>query len=254
HEKRPGDKLFTRYFIRACHGFITMSQKVMDDLRLYDTQKPAALVRHPLYDNFGEPVAMDEARRKLGIPTNARVLLFFGFIRHYKGLDLLLKAMCDPRVRELDVHLLIAGEFYEDPKQYADLLDDADVQPRLFLHTDFIPDSEVRWYWSAADAVVQPYRQATQSGVTPLAYHFEKPMVVTRVGGLPDMVPDQKVGLVVEPKPEAIAGAIVDFYRIGQSHFIPHLRAEKQQYTWAVLVEAILPLAKTDASSGNTQA
>jgi glycosyltransferase involved in cell wall biosynthesis len=243
HEKRPGDKMFSRYFLKACHGFITMSEKVMTDLRKFEPNKPARQVLHPLYDNFGEPVSKQEAREKLNLDPKARIILFFGFIRRYKGLDLLLEAMADERIKQNNIKLMVAGEFYEDRKPYDEKIESLNLQPQLILHTDFITDSQVRYYLCAADAVVQPYRNATQSGVTPLAYHFEKPMVVTNVGGLPTLVPDGRSGIVCEPEPTSIANAILRFYELGADYFIPHLRTEKQKYDWQKLVERIIEVS-----------
>ena len=243
HEKRPGDRPFTRYFLKSCDAFITMSEKVMGDLRLFEKTKPAQQVSHPLYDNFGEPVEKTRARRHLGLEQNEKIILFFGFIRKYKGLDLLLEAMADPRIRESGIKLLVAGEFYEDEKPYREQIERSGIASQLILKTDFIPDSEVRYYLCSADAVIQPYRNATQSGVTPLAYHFEKPMVVTNVGGLPSLVPDGQVGLVVEPEPGAIAAGILRFYQLGENFFIPHLRNEKVKYSWANMAGTITRLA-----------
>src|SRR6185503_4326880 len=242
HEKRPGDVSFTRYFLKSCDAFITMSEKVMADLRKFQKDKPASQVLHPLYDNFGERLSKEEARKKLGIGLDERVILFFGFIRKYKGLDLLLASMNDPKIRGAGIKLLVAGEFYEDEKPYRELIQSTGISGSLILRTDFIPDSEVKYYLSAADAVVQPYRNATQSGVTPLAYHFEKPMIVTNVGGLPALVPHEKVGLVAEPNASALAAGILRFYQVGEQHFIPHIREEKKKYNWKTLVEAILTL------------
>ena len=177
----------------------------MSDLRQFEKAKPAKQVSHPLYDNFGDIIPKEAARKKLGLPENENIILFFGFIRKYKGLDLLFEAMANVRIKNSGIRLLVAGEFYEDAKQYQEQIERLGIKDRLILKTDFIPDSEVKYYLCAADAVIQPYRNATQSGVTPLAYHFEKPMVVTKVGGLPSLVPDKKVGLVVEPNPAAIA-------------------------------------------------
>ncbi len=246
HEKRPGDKLFTKYFLKSCDAFITMSEKVMSDLRMFEKDKPAKLVSHPLYDNFGESISKEEARKHLGLPEGENIILFFGFIRKYKGLDLLLEAMAvlknqQPATR--NQKLLIAGEFYEDEKPYQELIDKLNIRDRLLLKTDFIPDSEVKYYLCAADAVIQPYKNATQSGVTPLAYHFEKPMVVTNVGGLPALVPDNKVGLVVESNAEAIAAGISRFYELGENYFIPHLRSEKQKYSWTIMTATISQIA-----------
>ena len=243
HEKRPGDKPFTRYFLKSCDAFITMSEKVMGDLRLFEKTKPAQLVSHPLYDTFGGIMSKEVARAQLGLPANEKIVLFFGFIRKYKGLDLLFEAMADPAIKNAGIRLLVAGEFYEEEKGYQDQIDLLGIREQLYLRTDFIPDSEVKYYLCAADAVIQPYRNATQSGVTPLAYHFEKPMVVTNVGGLPSLVPDNKVGLVTEPQPAAIAAGILRFYQLGEEYFIPHLREEKKKYSWGRMVSSILQLA-----------
>lgn len=243
HEKRPGDKPFTRYFLKSCDAYITMSEKVMSDLRLFEKTKPALLVSHPLYDNFGAILPKAEARTHLGLPADEKIVLFFGFIRKYKGLDLLLEAMAAPSLKKAGIRLLIAGEFYEDQKGYQEQIDQLGIREQLYLRTDFIPDSEVKYYLCAADAVIQPYRNATQSGVTPLAYHFEKPMVVTNVGGLPALVPDKKVGLVTEPSPAAIAEGILQFYQLGEDYFIPHLREEKKKYSWGRMVSSITQLA-----------
>ena len=244
HEKRKGDHAFTEYFLKSPHGFITMSEKVLKDLRTFQQKAPALLVQHPLYDNFGEHIDKWKAREKLGLPKEEKIILFFGFIRKYKGLDLLIQAMANSRIKMQNIKLLIAGEFYEDEKPYLDLIQKLQLSGSIFLHTHFIPDSEVKYYLGAADAVIQPYRAATQSGVTPLAYYFEKPMVVTNVGGLPDLVPHQKAGLVCEPEPSSIANAILEFYELGADYFIPHLRIEKQKYSWPVLVQTIEKLAK----------
>ena len=243
HEKRPGDTAFTRYFLKSCHAFITMSEKVMHDLRQFHTGKPVQLVQHPLYDNFGAILSKTEARTHLQLNNSDKIILFFGFIRQYKGLDLLLKAMSDERIRSANIKLLIAGEFYEDEKPYLQLIKENGLENQVILKTSFIPDNEVKYYLCAADCVVQPYRNATQSGVTPLAYHFEKPMIVTNVGGLPALVPDEKAGLVCEPQPGSIADHILRFYQLGEDYFIPHLRSEKQKYSWKKLTEAILNLA-----------
>ena len=248
HEKRFGDIPFTKYFLRAPDAFVTMSEKVLSDLRTF-TNKPAQLVQHPLYDNFGEPVTKTEARKHLGLDEKDRLILFFGFIRQYKGLDLLLKAMADTRIKKENIKLVVAGEFYEDDKAYLQLIRDNNLQEQVILKTNFIPDSEVKYFLCSGDCVVQPYKNATQSGVTPLAYHFEKPMIVTNVGGLPSLVPDEKVGLVCEPEPGSIANAILKFYQLGEQYFIPHLRSEKEKYSWSKLTEAIFVLSNVKSET-----
>ncbi len=254
HEHRPGDRAFTKYFLKRCDAFITMSEKVMDDLRKFvPKEKPAKLVHHPLYDNFGNIISKSEAREKLKIKTDELVILFFGFIRKYKGLDILLDAMKILKENPIPItigteirnpKLLIAGEFYEDEKPYLEQIDRLGINDDVILRTDFIPDSEVKYYLCAADAVIQPYRNATQSGVTPLAYYFEKPMIVTNVGGLPSLVPNEKAGLVTGPTAQSIANAILRFYQLGENYFLPHLRTEKQKYSWSNLVKAITQLAQ----------
>jgi glycosyltransferase involved in cell wall biosynthesis len=215
---------------------------VLEDLHKFAKGKPTKFVPHPLYDNFGEIISKEEARKKLNINREDKVLLFFGFIRKYKGLDILLESMkiLKENPSAQNIKLLIAGEFYEDEKNYHALLNDASIKNNLILHTQFISDSIVKYYLCAADCVVQPYRNATQSGVTPLAYHFEIPMIVTNVGGLPSLVPDKKVGLIAEPNPESIAKKIVEYFQLGENFFLPHLREEKKKYSWKAMTEAIL--------------
>lgn len=242
HEKRPGDSIFTKYFVKPVDGFVTMSEKVLDDLKQFAKNKPARLVPHPLYDNFGTRITKEEARKKLDINEQDNVILFFGFIRKYKGLDILLDAFkilkASNKIQNLK--LLIAGEFYDDEKNYEAFLNDPAIKDALILHTHFISNSEVKYYLCAADCVVQPYRNATQSGVTPLAYHFEIPMIVTNVGGLPSLVPDKKVGLIAEPNAESIAEKIVEYFELGEEFFLTNLREEKKKYSWENMVEAIL--------------
>jgi glycosyltransferase involved in cell wall biosynthesis len=246
HEKRFGDKPFTKYFVKPVDAFITMSEKVMTDLKLFAPTKPAQLVQHPLYDNFGEKISKEEAREKLAIGNRQKVLLFFGFIRKYKGLDLLLdaiKILKDSKLPITNCQLLVAGEFYEDRKPYDEQIENLGIKENLILHTDFIPDSEVKYYLCAADVVVQPYKNATQSGVTPLAYHFEKPMIVTNVGGLPSLVPNDKVGLIAEPNATSIAQKIEEYFIKGEAHFLPHLIEEKKKFSWSKMTATIKQIA-----------
>lgn len=240
HEKRPGDQVFTKYFLKPIDAFITMSEKVLSDLRLFEAVKPALYIPHPLYDNFGEPVGRQQARKELSIEQNDKIILFFGFIRKYKGLDLLLDAMKLLQDENADIKLLVAGEFYGDRKSYDQQISKLGIEKSLILRTSFIPDSDVKNYFCASDLVVQPYRNATQSGVTPLAYHFEVPMIVTNVGGLPTMVPDNKVGLIAEPTAESLAIKIREYFDKGRSHYMPGLQEEKKKYSWQVIVNAIL--------------
>jgi glycosyltransferase involved in cell wall biosynthesis len=251
HEKRIADTFLTKYFLKPVDAFITMSEEVLEDLRKFEKNKPAQFIAHPLYDNFGEKISKKEAREKLKIKNEELIILFFGFIRKYKGLDVLLNAMKILKQRQQkdvnlkQIKLLIAGEFYDDRKIYLNLIDELGIHDDVILHTDFIPDSQVKYYLCAADCVIQPYRNATQSGVTPLAYHFEVPMIVTNVGGLPSLVPHKKSGLVAEPNAEDIAEKIIEYFQLGENFFLPHLREEKKKYGWDNMVQAILHIAGT---------
>ena len=249
HEKRPADKIFTKYFIKPIDGFITMSNKVLKDLKSFSSTK-AIKTEHPLYDNFGNALTKVEARNFLHIPVEGNIILFFGFIRKYKGLDLLLEAMKilkDQKEKDntkILPTLLIAGEFYDDELLYKNIIQQLGIGDLLDLRTHYITEQEVKYYLSATDFVIQPYKNATQSGVTPLAYHFEKPMLVTNVGGLADMVPDNVAGVVVEPNASAIAEGIQKLYQLGDTHYLPQLRKEKEKYSWSHLTDAILQLAE----------
>jgi len=245
HEKRPGDTQFTKYFIKPVDAFVTMSKDVLKDVKTF-TDKPAYFTPHPIYDSYNEAVSKEEACKKLQLDPGKKYILFFGFIREYKGLDLLLEAMADEHMRQAGIELIAAGEYYNKEVEANNnkIIEEHRLQSRVHLKTDFIPNSEVRYYFSAADLVVQPYKHATQSGITQIAFHFEKPMVVTNVGGLAEVVPDGKVGFIAEPNPTSIADAILKFY---EPNSIPNLEQnilnEKKKYTWdtftKVMMEAV---------------
>ena len=246
HERRPGDRPLTRYFLRACDGFVTMSRSVLADLRaLGFGQRPALYRPHPLYDNFGPIRPQAAALAALHLPATVRYALFFGFIRAYKGLDLLLQAWADPRLAALPVKLIVAGEFYEDAAPYEALIKEHGLENRLVRATDFIADAAVADYFCAADLVVQPYKNATQSGVSQIAYHFERPMLVTDVGGLAELIPDGEVGYVVPPTAAALADALVDFFAhpAKQAAFEAGTRRVKQQFSWPAMVAALKEVA-----------
>ena len=239
HEKRMGDTLLTKYFFSSIHRFVTMSEKVNQDLKTF-TQKPSINIVHPIYDNFGDIISKEEARKHLDLPVNEKIILFFGFIRKYKGLDLLLEAMNNTSIREANIKLLIAGEFYDNKEEYELIIAKYNLANSVYLRTQFIDNSEVKYYLSASDFVIQPYKNATQSGVTPLAYHFEKPMLVTSVGGLANLVPHMEVGIVTEPNADSIAAGIMKLYELGETHFLKHLCEEKKKFSWEHLTTAII--------------
>ncbi|MDX1940121.1 MAG: glycosyltransferase [Saprospiraceae bacterium] len=245
HEKRPGDRLLTNYFIKSVDAFLLMSQSVEQDLRQFTETKPAICTPHPIYDNYGEPIEQEAAKAFLKLSQNDRYLLFFGFIRKYKGLDLLLQAMADERVQNLGIKLLVAGEFYDDAAFYDQLIAQYNLKQQVILHTDFIPNERVKYYFGAADLVVQPYRSATQSGISQIAFHFEKPMIVTNVGGLPEIVQHEKEGYVVEISPKAIADAILDFYDNKRGETLHQgVKSGKKRYTWDNMIGSIYQLYK----------
>lgn len=245
HEKRPGDELMTRYFVKPIDGFIAMSKSVLDDISFFDNKSPRKLCPHPLFDNFGAPLSRKEALQQLDLDPNFRYLLFFGFIRDYKGLDWLLKAFADKRLEKFPVKLIVAGEYYTDGEKYEQIIAQNQLSERVIMHTDFIADNEVRRYFCAADMIVQPYKTATQSGVTQIGYHFGKPMLVTNVGGLSEIIPNQKVGYVVEPNVDAIADALVDFYSHSrESEMVKNTKEEKKKYAWKRMVDAVIEVYK----------
>lgn len=243
HEKRVGDSALTKYFVTKVDGFVVMSQQVMDDLKTFVPKTPTQLSPHPLYDNFGEIKAKTIAQNKLGLSTDYRYLLFFGLIRQYKGLDTLINAFADERIDKTKVKLIVAGEFYDDKLPYETLIQQHQLQDSIILVDKFIPDNEVVNYFCAADMVVQPYKTATQSGVTQIAYHFNKPMLVTDVGGLKEMIPNNVVGYVVEPNATSVANAIVDFYTNNkEAEFVKGVAIEKQKYAWSNMTKTLLSL------------
>lgn len=243
HEPRVGDRPFTRYFVKPVDGFIAMSQNVLDDIDQFGRSKPKLLSPHPIFDNFGQIMPRETALTKLGLDPQFRYLLFFGLIRKYKGLDLLLEAFADPRFRQSKLKLIVAGEYYSDKETYIEIIRKHGLENDVVQVDKFIPNSEVQDFFNASDLVVQPYRHATQSGVTQIAYHFNKPMVVTNVGGLEEMCPDGRVGYVVPPEPAAIAEAVLRFFHgTDQAAMIRHIQEEKRKYSWEILVQNLLSL------------
>ena len=245
HEKRPGDFAFAKYFVKNVDGFIAQSKSVLEDLNQFDSSKPKVFSPHPLYDNFGDTINKAEAKAAIGLDANTNYALFFGFIRDYKGLDLLLQALATEQVRDLNFKLIVAGEFYSDSKPYLDLIKELKLEDKVILRTDFIPDDKVRFYFCASDIVIQPYKHATQSGVTQICYHFNKPMLVTNVGGLSEIVPHEKVGYVAEPNVESIAAYTAKFYtEYKEQLFIENIEEEKKKYSWSAMLDSIAKVAE----------
>ncbi len=240
HEPSILDKLFAPFYVCQTDAFVALSEAVVGDIaRLDKQQKPKTFSPHPIYDHYGAKVDRNEALKQLGLPSDRHYLLFFGLVRAYKGLDLLLEAMGQLKDRQPKVDVIVAGEFYEDEAKYRAQIAQLGLQERVHVFNEFIPDDAIRVYFSASDMVVQPYKSATQSGVTQVAFHFEKPMLVTNVGGLGEIVYHGKMGYAVEVNAEAIAEAIADFYEHNRAEaFTEYVCTEKEKYGWDKMTRA----------------
>lgn len=246
HEKRIGDKPFTKYFVINCHGFIAMSKTVLNDISKFSPNPHKAYSPHPMYETYGRAVSMEEARKKLGLDVNDKIVLFFGLIRHYKGLDILLESMDHAEIKKQNIKLLIAGEFYEDKQPYLDLIEKHKLKDNVILHDKFIPNEDVRYYFCASNLVAQTYRNATNSGVTMVGYYYEKPMLVTNVGGLAEIVPNGKCGYVVSNSIAEISEKIIDYFSNNrEKEFTAHVKEEKKKYEWSTFINTLLNLYNT---------
>ncbi len=239
HEHTPLDGLLTRLGLGFVDHFVVMSNIVHRDLLSFVPQAEVKQVPHPVYSIFGEPLPKEEARRRLGL-GRGNLILFFGYVRAYKGLHILLQAMPDV-LRRVPALLLVAGEFYSDKSSYLDLVEQLGIGSAVTIVDEFIPNQDVRLYYSAADVVVLPYLSATQSGIVQIAYHFNKPLITTDVGGLPDEVRHGETGFVVPAgNPKALADAIVSFFREKRAaEFARQIAQHKGRYSWEKLAQAI---------------
>ena len=243
HEKRIGDNFLIRFFTKSVDAFIAMSESVLNDIKLFDTKKPKKLTPHPIYDHYGIIENREIALNNLNLPSSNRYVLFFGFIRNYKGLDLLLHAFADEYFVRNKIKLIVAGEFYSNEEKYLSMIHDLALTDQVILRTDFIPNPEVKNYFNAADIVVQPYKSATQSGVAQIAYHFHKPILVTNVGGLAEIVPNEKVGYVVSTNPDEIKSALIDFFsKNRKKEFENNIITEKLRFNWDKMTKTLYEL------------
>ena len=216
HERHPFDALLSRSFLQQCTAVATLSQSVEADVRGLAPGVPTTVIMHPPYDRFGASVSRTQARAELGLDPEDEILLFFGLVREYKGLDVLLRALGTLQAVRHRLHLLVAGEFYEDRGRYEALIRDMNLEGRVHITDRYVATPEVGRYFGAADAVVQPYRSATQSGIIQIAMHFGRPVITTDTGGLAEPIQSAGSGLVVPPDdPEALAGAICEFFDAG---------------------------------------
>ncbi len=244
HEKRIGDTVLTKYFVNACNGFITMSQKVLDDLNKFSSHQSKLLTYHPLYENYPDKIDKQQARQHLNLLPNENILLFFGLIRPYKGLDLLLEALNNPLIKNKNLKLLIAGEFYEDKEKYLEFINTHRLNDKVILIDKFIPDDEVNIYFSACDVVVQPYRSATNSGVSMVSYFYDKPIISTNVGGLKEIVLNNQIGWLCNADSTSIAEAIQKFLLTNDlCVFEQNIQEFKKQFSWEIFVHKVVELA-----------
>jgi D-inositol-3-phosphate glycosyltransferase len=246
HESKPGDKLLTKYFLKQCHAFVAMSNSVLEDIGTFIKNPNTKFIPHPIYDIFGTAVSKEEARTHLNIEYNEKVVLFFGFVRKYKGLDLLLEACGKEELKSQNIKLIVAGEFYENEEPYITRIKELGIEDSVTLKKDFIPSEDVKYYFCAADIIAQPYKTATQSGVTQIGYHFDKPMLVTNVGGLGEIIPHNKVGYVCNVNADSIAKSLNDFFENNRiTEFTTNVIDEKKKFSWDNMVKGITDLVKS---------
>ena len=232
HERHFYDSILSKYFIGGIDQFVVLSASVRDELKQF-TKKPCIVTQHPLYDTYGSKVTKEEAAAKLGLDPDGRYAMFFGFIRDYKGLDLLLEAYAQGKFLERGIRLIVAGEFYGNQEKYMSLASKLGIKEQIIWHNDFIDDDNIKYWFSVADIVVQPYKTATQSGITQICYQMEKPMIVTNVGGLPEIVLHGEAGYVVNPDATSIASARDDFFtHHTPEDFMQGLLNGKKKFSW----------------------
>lgn len=245
HEKKMIDKQFTKYFFRQCHGFVVMSDAVKNDLLKFVPDAKYIFHPHPIYEHFGKKVAPKEAKKKLNIPEGKKVILFFGFIRPYKGLDILLKAIAN--LHSNDYVLVIAGEVYGSFEEYQLLIDALALRQQVLLHIRYISDEEVPLFFSAADVCVLPYKSATQSGITSIAYHYDLPVIATDTGGLKEMVLHNQTGIIADaPDAHLISAAIENYFSQNlKQEFQSGVQTLKSQLSWESMAKTIIDFSSS---------
>ena len=242
HERFPMDKLLTKQTLRKGDCFIVQSSQDENDLKSILPNAHYKRAVHPTYNAFRmQNMSKEQARGLLGVSPDKKILLFFGFVRKYKGLDYLIKAMPDIEKKIDNCKLLIVGDFGDDKAEYMQLIEQNGVLDIIDIYDGYIPDKEVEKYFAASDVVVLPYISATQSGIVQIAYGFDKPVIATNVGGLPDVVTEGKTGFLIEPEsPKAIADAVTHFFAPGvENHLISGVKGESYRFSWDRMVEHI---------------
>lgn len=250
HEKRFGDKFFTKLAFSQADYFIVMSKTVEEDLKVFNKGKPYKLIQHPVYNIFGEKVSKTEAKEFINKEynidvTNEKVILFFGYIRKYKGLNYLIDAM--PEIlKKINLKLLVVGEFYDDENKYMEQIKSLNLKESIKVISDFVPDTNVKYFFSACDVAVLPYSDATQSGIIQIAYHYDKPVIATDVGGLAEVVRNDETGFIIEPKSsKAVAEAVIKFYEEDlEEKFSKNASEEKKKFTWEEFTSKISEMVR----------
>ena len=249
HERFPLDRLLTKWTLGCGRYFITQSKMDARDLLSVKHDAVYRVTPHPTYGMFcRQGMSMQKAREQLQIDQGQRVLLFFGFVRKYKGLQYLLEAMKLLKERDFKVQLWVVGDFGEDKDEYVEQIRTFEIGDQVQMVQGYVPDDEVEKYFAASDLVVLPYLSATQSGIVQIAFGFEKPVLVTEVGGLPDVVTNGKTGYVVEPRSaEMIAEAIMDYYINNRREaFVSQIEKEKDRFSWKTFVDTMMQMVRRD--------
>ena len=237
HKKVPFQKCLIHFFLKKMNYFIVMSESVKNDIEKFHIKVPISCSLHPVYNNFGNSISQHIARKNINISLNNRYILFFGFIRRYKGLELLLESMSNQQIKDRNIKLIIAGEFYENEKYYRKKIEDLNLLDSIHIYDHYINNNEVNNYFCASDLVVQPYLTATQSGISMIAFHFNKPVLATNVGGLSEYIKNGENGYLVKPKPIDITNAIIDYFdNKRELDFVKKIKQTKEKYSWSKLL------------------
>lgn len=225
-------------------GFVAMSQKVIENVKSIDKKnKPTLFSSHPIYDLFGKGTDKKLAMLQLGLNANYQYVLFFGAIKESKGLDLLIEAFADNRLRGLPVKLLVVGDLKNNQDYYFDIMYEYRLKNNIIFVDEYVPNNVVSLYFSASSIVAQPYKEVNQSGILQVAYHFDKPILITNVADGGNSIPNKKVGYVINPNVTEIADALFDFFdQKRETEMVENVKIEKKKYAWSNMTNIISEL------------
>ena len=241
HEPRKIDSILTRNFFKHCDSFIVMSETVEKDLLDINSQSIYKKTPHPIYDLFGKSISKEKARKYLKI-GDEKLILNFGLVRKYKGLDILIQSAKILKKQLNQFKIMVVGECYDNQSEYIQMAKENNVEDVIDFTFEFIPNENVKYFFCASDLVVLPYRTATQSGIIPIAYHFNMPVVASNVGGLPENIQNNKTGIICEPSPESIANGIIKYFDSDLFIYKENIEQYKKQYTWKTFAKKIMEL------------